>query len=306
MCKAPPHICICICTYKRPEYLRNLLSRLQNLETNGKFTYSVNVVDNDPCRSSMAVVEEMKTRAVVGLNYLHEPKRNIAAARNKAMENAEGDYAAFIDDDELPERDWLLNMHDTLEKCGADGVLGPVNPYFESEPPDWIVKGKFCERPAHETGKVLHWSQSRTGNVLFRLGIIEDRRNAFDEDFGLGGEDVRFFKNLAGKGRVFVWCNESPVKEMVPKERCTKKYFLKRSFLQGNVSANYYKDDNEMKHRSYNISKSAMAILSYTIILPGALLLGTEIAMKYLTKHVYHVGRLLSSLGIRTIKERYI
>ena len=36
-------------------------------------------------------------------------KQNIALARNKAIENAKGDFIAFIDDDEFPLDQWLLN-----------------------------------------------------------------------------------------------------------------------------------------------------------------------------------------------------
>ena len=41
------HICVCICTFKRPHLLEGLLSRLQTQRTAGLFTYSVLVVDND-------------------------------------------------------------------------------------------------------------------------------------------------------------------------------------------------------------------------------------------------------------------
>ena len=37
------------------------------------------------------------------VKYCVEPRQNIALARNKALQNAEGDLIAFIDDDEFPD-----------------------------------------------------------------------------------------------------------------------------------------------------------------------------------------------------------
>jgi hypothetical protein len=51
--------------------------------------------------------------------------------RNKALLHAEGNFIAFIDDDEFPEDDWLCNLFKACMRFGVDGVLGPVNPHFE-------------------------------------------------------------------------------------------------------------------------------------------------------------------------------
>ncbi len=47
MTTALPHICVCICTYKRRSYLERLLRELINQQTDDRFTYSVIVADND-------------------------------------------------------------------------------------------------------------------------------------------------------------------------------------------------------------------------------------------------------------------
>ena len=52
---ALPHVCICICTYRRPDYLKRLLAALHDLSTGGLFTYSVLVADNDREKSAEAV-----------------------------------------------------------------------------------------------------------------------------------------------------------------------------------------------------------------------------------------------------------
>ena len=107
MNRVPPHITICVCTYRRPARLKRLLDELKVLETGGKFTFSVVVADNDSSRSAEGVVAAHTANTACPVLYGNEPQQNIALARNAALALATGDYIAFLDDDELPSRKWL-------------------------------------------------------------------------------------------------------------------------------------------------------------------------------------------------------
>src|SRR5208337_800579 len=111
-------ISVCICTYKRPRFLKRLLGKLADQETGGLFTYSVVVADNDQLQSAKAVVSDFAARSTVPVTYCVEPQQNISLTRNKAIENATGDFIAFIDDDEFPTKRWLLAL---FEACGKYG-----------------------------------------------------------------------------------------------------------------------------------------------------------------------------------------
>src|SRR5687768_10946656 len=102
------HITVCICTYRRPRMLMHLLGRLQNQDTDGQFTYSLVVVDNDAAESARPAVEACMQQSAVPMRYLCEPERNISSARNRAVTSAAGAFVALIDDDEFPEESWLL------------------------------------------------------------------------------------------------------------------------------------------------------------------------------------------------------
>ena len=294
------HICVCICTYKRPRFLERLLSELQNQTTYDLFTYSIVVVDNDHNQSAESTVAFFKEKSSVDINYYNETEQNIALARNKAVENATGNFVAFIDDDEFPEDSWLLNLYKTYKKYKADGVLGPVKPHFEIEPPQWILKGKFFERPSHKTGSVLDWSNTRTGNVLLRKTIFNKSENMFNPEFGSGGEDRDFFRRMIKKGNIFIWCNDAPVYEIVPPERCKRPFLLKRALLRGKVSLTH------PFFSVFDIIKSLIAFLLYTLALPFLFLIGHHIFMKLLIKDFDHIGRLLSFCGLDVVKEKYI
>ena len=100
---------------KRPQLLSRTLAGLEKQETGGRFTYSIVVADNDALASAQQVVRDFRSRAVVSVVYCIEPQPNIALARNMALQNAEGDLVAFIDDDEFPVEDWLRRLVDTLQ-----------------------------------------------------------------------------------------------------------------------------------------------------------------------------------------------
>ena len=295
-----PHITVCICAFRRPALLKRLLEKLQEQRTNGLFSFSVVVCDNDVEQSAASVVSAARNGAAIDIIYCSESRKNIALARNKALEHARGNFIAFIDDDEFPTDDWLEKLIAACDKYRADGVLGPVRPHFDSPPPSWIIRGRFCERPEHETGRVMKWDECRTGNVLFRRKILDGTEEPFHAGFGTGGEDMDFFRRMDERGRLFVWCNEAFAYETVPPSRWSRSYMLKRALLRGK---------NILKHPSgvwRFIAVSVAAVPLYLLFLPITVLLGHHWFMKYSIKLCDHSGRLLALVGLNSISERDI
>ena len=293
-----PHISVCICTFKRPQLLKSLLEKLQDQRTEGIFRFSIVVADNDREESARKVVEDFCATGVVQASYCSEPRQNIALARNKAVACAEGDFIAFIDDDEFPGKDWLLNLLNAYRTYSADGVLGPVKPHFESAPPGWLTKGKFFERPTHPSGYKMDWTEARTGNVLFRKDIVKTVEVPFRSQFDTAGEDVDFFRRMMDQGFKFVWCDEAPVYELVPASRCTRSYLLRRALLRG---SNFHKHPAD---KLKNTLKSLIAVPCYLVALPFLLPLGQHLFLKYLIKLLDHSSRLLAFLGLSLVTQR--
>lgn len=292
------HISICICTYKRPQLLKRLLEYLGRQETGDLFSYSIVVADNDKSQSAREVVLEFSGQSCLEVIYCVAPKRNIALARNEAVARAQGDFAAFIDDDEFPAKDWLLKMFNSCSQPGVSGVLGPVVAYYDAEPPKWVRAGGFYDRPRHSTGFRLEWTRCRTGNVLLRRGVVDELDGPFREEFGCGEEDQDFFRRAIDKGNVFLWCDEAIVYECVPPSRWTRRFMLSRALLRGSNSIRLR--DNH--HRS--VSKSIVAVLVYSLSLPLFVILGHHYFMRYLVKLADHMGLLLGSLGFEPVRER--
>jgi succinoglycan biosynthesis protein ExoM len=299
----PDHVSVCICTYKRADGLSRLLDAIDKQETAGLFTYSVVVVDNDRTESAKPIVGSFATRSAHDVSYVCEPQQNISLARNRAVNSARGEFVALIDDDEWPQDDWLLRMYEAIKQYASDGVLGPVKPHFEKQPPRWVERGKFFEKPRrgrHQTGSVLRWTETRTSNVFLRSDVFTGSEAPFDPALGLGGgEDVEFFSRTIAHGRVFVWCQEAPVFEMIPPERCERKFMLRRALLRGRMSLLLPTSG------ARDTLKSVVAVTLYTLALPILFVVGHHVFMTYLIKCCDHLGKLLTLCRLRVVEEKY-
>lgn len=294
------NISVCVCTFKRPQLLQRLLAELASQETNGLLTYSVVVVDNDLSRSAENVASGFAQSSSTPVRYVAEPRQNIALARNKAVENADGDFVAFIDDDEFPSKTWLLNLLQTCNQYKVDGVLGPVKRHFDEQPPQWLLKTKFYERPTYPTGFVIDWRKGRTGNVLLRKEVLAAAGSEpFNPEFRTG-EDQEFFSRMIAKGYVFIWCDEAVAYEVVPPLRWKKSFMLRRALLRGAM---------EPKTPNFGIRdvvRSLVAVCVYLAALPFAFVLGQHRFMTVLVSTCDHLGKLLAVIGINPIKEQYV
>lgn len=294
-----PHICVCICTFKRPALLNRLLEALREQDTNHRFSFSILVVDNDRSESARSVVENFARASSPPITYVVEPRQNIALARNKAVEHASGDFVAFIDDDEFPIKHWLYTLYEACLKFKVDGVLGPVKPHFDEAPPSWVIKGQFYERPTYQTGLVIDWRKGRTGNVLLCRHVLLEYEQPFRPEFR-NGEDQEFFHRAIGKGHVFVWCDEAVAYEVVPPIRWNRKFLLRRALLRGAM------EPQTPGFGIRDVVKSLAAVAVYGIGLPFALLAGQDKFMRISVRLCDHMGKLLAVIGINPVREQYV
>jgi GT2 family glycosyltransferase len=147
----------------------------------------------------------------IDLRYIRDVKLSgLAAARNRALDAADGEVCLFLDDDVCLEPNFveeLLNVYDHYPE--ATGVSGIVTNY---EPPSWRFRtwsGIFVKDPFHDDRQIVYWKARRFrhlhgirvtrlggGLMSFRTAAIRGRR--FDDNLrGVSdGEDVDFCARL--------------------------------------------------------------------------------------------------------------
>lgn len=215
-------------TYRRATSLKAGLHALCG-EVRAYGPGQVLVVDNDPDAGARTVVESFTSR---GVQYVHEPRPGIAAARNRGLDEASG-LLVFIDDDERPEPGWLMALVGTWLDTGAAGVAGFVRSEFSASLDPWIAAGRFFQRRQLPTGTDI--DVAATNNLLLDLEQVHRLGLRFDDRFGLvGGSDHMFTASLTRAGARLVWCAEAVVVDQVPRDRQTRSWVLRRAFRMGN------------------------------------------------------------------------
>ncbi len=228
---------VLICTYRRPAMLVKTLAAIERCAAKvGKVR--IVVVDNDAEQTARDVTQQWAALATVGVTYLSQPVQNISLTRNMALAHASAPWIALIDDDEVPDENWLQALLGAAEQFDADVVFAPVISQFDAGAPAWATEGPVFQRKRFATGTVVPLRETRTGNVLLRGARLAADALRFDPELGLsGGEDSEFFARLAAAHYRMVWCDEACVREWTPPSRTTLSWIMKRAFRVGSVEA---------------------------------------------------------------------
>jgi succinoglycan biosynthesis protein ExoM len=227
-------VSICICTYRRPFVVETIASALaqDGLDRMGA---ELIVCDDDPARSARSAVQAIAASARIPIRYVVSGAGNVAAARNACLRAARGEWVAFIDDDEIAERDWLPELVAAQATHGADVVKGYVRGVYPPGTPAWVLASNPYTRDYGPTGSPIRIVAS--GNVLFRRALAVENGVFFDERYGrTGGEDTDFFRRYAAFGARMIASRGAIVNEIVPPERVTVDYFRRRYLRLGQTS----------------------------------------------------------------------
>jgi cellulose synthase/poly-beta-1,6-N-acetylglucosamine synthase-like glycosyltransferase len=197
-CKKQAHsVTVVICTRDRPALLERCLAAVNRLDP---APHKVVVIDN-----SVGNNETFQVAARLGARYAIEPVRGLSRARNRGLRECDTDLVAFLDDDVIPEPEWLglLLVPFADEQTGATtgSVITP-----ESQNP-----GALEQSSRALTNQDRLWFEIATfgglgfgANMAFRKSFLP-LQAFFDERLGRGapfegGEESYAFAWLLSRG----------------------------------------------------------------------------------------------------------
>jgi glycosyltransferase involved in cell wall biosynthesis len=242
------------------------------------------------------------------LRYYVELRRGIATARNTAVARVGDDteFVAFIDDDEVPEPQWLDQLLSVQAAHSADVVAGPALPHFLPDTPEWIIRGRHFDHARYETGDRLR--SASTNNCLVRHRVFRELSAGFAVAFDLtGGEDRHFFDRARRAGFNMVWCDEAVVKEWIPLSRANLTWILER----------FYRMGTSWSHIALDLSPAVVAwppalvrggtfTCAGLLLLPWGLIRGRHLLVRHLRYICYGVGVFAGLIGLRSEEYRRI
>lgn len=180
--------------------------------------------------------------------------KGVSAARNTILHHATAaDILLYLDDDVLPQPGWLDHMVGTLRSPGVAAVGGRIVPDYEpgatTLPPEvlWLVGCTYLGHPStrgpitRPIGATMGFRRQallKAGGFDMRYGPVGIRKTNSNEELALAQLLHRHF------GPYSIWYEpDAVVTHFVPVARCTWRYLLHRSWVEGTSKS-------EIRHRS--------------------------------------------------------
>lgn len=239
---------LCICTVDRGSFLGECLDAVRAMDRTTVAGHEVRlvIVVNGPDQSVIDRVQGMAAATGVAATVVSEPERGIPFARNRAVRTAIAQGAeavAFIDDDDIPDPDWLGVLIDVASRTGAELVLGCWRPPAALELPPVLDGVRFFKEPDPDaTNRYGLPAWGGTYNVLIRRSLIERlgdaAGNLFDPAFAsTGGSDTDLFVRAARAGAIVQAAPRSRVVRRWEPARISVRGVMRRAFRLGVTQA---------------------------------------------------------------------
>ena len=195
------NISVIIPTYKPQAYLWECLDSLV-LQTFPKEDFEVILVLNgctEPWKSQIQEYIDTKMQGM-NVNFIHTEQGGVSNARNIALDNVNGEYVTFIDDDDLISPMYLEELYEkvnpnTVSVCYPyafnDGKIEKQLPYGITDAYNYCIEHK-CNKLTSMVRKYF----SGPWMKLIPMSFIHDRR--YDVRFK-NGEDSLFMFLISDK-----------------------------------------------------------------------------------------------------------
>lgn len=172
-----------ICCYNSSQVIRPTILSLGALEYNSSDRIEIIVVDNNCSDDTIKIITSEWNNPDINLSIVKEKEPGLMNARKKGVDNIKNDIVVFIDDDNILDKNWLINLDKVYSSNANVGCVGGrVVPLDSNEYPWWF--GKFqsvyaCGDQAEDSMIVSKTRMTLFGAGLsFRSNII---KNIFNE-----------------------------------------------------------------------------------------------------------------------------
>ncbi|MCM8769113.1 MAG: glycosyltransferase [Candidatus Omnitrophica bacterium] len=237
-------ISVIIRTFKRPDLLEKILSRLL-LQAVPSHRYEIVVVDNDNFRSGLPTVKRFIGRSDVTISYFVEPKVSNSRTANLGIRQSRNDIVAFIDDDAIPEPNWLTAITKSFQQPHVHILCGKVKLDSQVQLPAWLTQNhrkllgelNFGETPRETQEKEF----PLLGNFAVRKKVFQDvgmfpEKTGYQENRPLGGEETAFAILARRQGYRIYYNPDMVVRHQVSSNKLKRLFFIKRKFWEGRVT----------------------------------------------------------------------
>ncbi len=238
-------ITVVLCTFNRAEWLPDVVSSLASQDTADTFSYELLIVDNASTDDTPEVARATMAIADVPARYVCEQTPGVSAARNRGIQEAQGEWIAFCDDDQLADSRWLAELFGLAKQKNCRVVGGAVHLVRANQNIDAISLGDANQRlspylekllaPGGRSQKVQRFHRRdalNSGNQMVHRSVFQ-RVGVYNSDCREGGEDTDWFLRLLAADIEAWFTPAACVRHLVPDYRLSVAYLRWVSLRQG-------------------------------------------------------------------------
>ncbi|OGM12629.1 hypothetical protein A2V80_03115 [Candidatus Woesebacteria bacterium RBG_16_39_8b] len=204
------------------------------------------------------------------IRYISETKKGLSHARNRGIDESNGDIVIFLDDDVLVDKAWLAEMLRVFNRTNADCVGGRVFIKWAGKPefPLRECENKLISFDKGDADREMRGRSVPIGaNLAFKRSVFE-KGLRFNTELGrtgaclISGEEIELIWKLQRNNKSVWYAAKSIVYHRLEGERCTKSYYFRRHFWFG---VSYALIDREMNNIAFSIIIGILRILKALI-----------------------------------------
>lgn len=228
-------ITLAICTWNRASSLDDTLKYISRMDVPDNIDWEVLIINNNCNDRTSDVINQWSY--ILPLREVSEPMQGLSHARNRAIEQARGDFIIWTDDDVHVGPNLIREYRNAADQYAEASFFGgPVLFTLDNDAPRWLRNnfetfvGAYAARslPEHAHKIDEHHNLPYGANFAIRKTHISTLR--FDPTLGrrademLSGEETLFLARILEQGGYGVWLHNAKVEHAVERSRLTRKY----------------------------------------------------------------------------------
>jgi glycosyltransferase involved in cell wall biosynthesis len=195
-----PMVSMILVHHNRPHLLKYSLQSCLDQDYPNLEILLVDDGSNDP--EALACLDDLESKKLPGVKILRCGNRYLGAARNVGIAEARGEYAVFLDDDNLALPSMVSRYIDAALYSGADAVSGAMLFFHEQEgsPREGVTNNELCTfwgSRQHYSAMLVNHLGDATG--IYRISVLR-HIGGFHEQYGVTHEDWKMYIDIETAG----------------------------------------------------------------------------------------------------------
>jgi glycosyltransferase involved in cell wall biosynthesis len=273
----PVDISVIICTRNRAADLPDALASVWAQEPALDTGYELIVVDNGSSDGTRELLQTTIENAPISTRYIYEPIPGLSRARNAGAEAAMGKIFAYLDDDAIASPGWLNAIWRSFQQNENVWVVGGcVKLKWMGERPAWLDSQLESALSSMDLGDRAR----KFGDGEYPFGVnFSCRKSAwrevqgFCDQFTLYNDERYFCLKVRERGREIFYAPGALVWHKVNAYRLRRRYFLWRSYLQGQADYRFAAQERieggRLKLIAFRVKSFVMSTLGRLIASPA-------------------------------------